>query len=36
MGNEAKKAATIVLDDYDSSNIKALGWPSRSLATLNE
>jgi len=27
VGNEAKKAATIVLDDYDSSNIKALGWP---------
>ena len=36
VGNEAKKAATIVLDDYDSSNIKALGWPRVDLATLNE
>ena len=27
VGNEAKKAATIVLDDFDSSKIKALGWP---------
>ena len=27
VGNEAKKAAISVLDGYDSSNIKALGWP---------